>query len=36
LGAPTGSGKTVCAILAILKVFKENPKEKVIFVTPYD
>jgi len=29
LGAPTGSGKTVAAELAIFRVFKQYPKAKV-------
>jgi activating signal cointegrator complex subunit 3 len=29
LGAPTGSGKTVAAELAIFRVFREYPKHKV-------
>ena len=29
LGAPTGSGKTVAAELAIFRVFREQPKCKV-------
>lgn len=29
LGAPTGSGKTVAAELAIFRVFNEYPKQKV-------
>lgn len=34
VGAPTGSGKTVVAELAILRVFKNNPSSKVIYVAP--
>lgn len=35
IGAPTGSGKTIMAELALLRVFKENPKGKVVYVGPY-
>ena len=34
IGAPTGSGKTIMAELAMLRVFKNTPKSKVIFVAP--
>ena len=34
LGAPTGSGKTIVAELAMLRVFKEYPKGKVVFIAP--
>jgi len=33
-GAPTGSGKTVVAELAILRCFNENPNNKVIYIAP--
>lgn len=29
LGAPTGSGKTIVAEIAFLRVFKQNPEAKV-------
>ena len=31
LGAPTGSGKTIAAELAIFRVFRDYPKDKVDF-----
>lgn len=34
LGAPTGSGKTICAEFAILKQFNVNPDAKIVYVTP--
>eukprot|EP00743_Colponemidia_sp_Colp-15_P009223 GILK01010071.1.p1 GENE.GILK01010071.1~~GILK01010071.1.p1 ORF type:complete len:1391 (-),score=337.99 GILK01010071.1:97-4269(-) len=34
LGAPTGSGKTIVAELAMLRVFNEKPDAKVIYVAP--
>jgi activating signal cointegrator complex subunit 3 len=34
IGAPTGSGKTIMAELAILRVFKNNPGKKVIYIAP--
>eukprot|EP00741_Cyanophora_paradoxa_P020260 tig00021238_g19554.t1 len=34
LGAPTGSGKTVVAELAMLRVFREHPGRKVIYIGP--
>ena len=34
LGAPTGSGKTIVAELAMLRVFKEYPGKKVVFIAP--
>lgn len=36
LGAPTGSGKTLCAIIAILRCIREYPKMKVVYVCPFD
>ena len=34
--APTGSGKTICAEFAILKLFSDVPKAaKAVYVTPY-
>lgn len=30
LGSPTGSGKTICAEFAMLKVFRDQPNAKVI------
>lgn len=34
LGAPTGSGKTISAELAILHAFAEHPGEKVVYIAP--
>ena len=34
IGAPTGSGKTVCAEFAILRMFSSNPDVKCVYVTP--
>lgn len=34
LGSPTGSGKTIVAELAMLRVFENNPKGKIIYIAP--
>ena len=34
LGAPTGSGKTVAAELAMFRVFREQPKAKCVYIAP--
>lgn len=34
LGAPTGSGKTICAEFALLRAFSENPSARCVYVTP--
>jgi len=34
IGAPTGSGKTICAEFAILHMLSQNPDSKCVFVTP--
>ncbi|KAK9846320.1 hypothetical protein WJX81_001437 [Elliptochloris bilobata] len=34
LGAPTGSGKTISAELAILRMFRAHPGMKVIYIAP--
>ncbi|XP_033120994.1 activating signal cointegrator 1 complex subunit 3-like isoform X2 [Anneissia japonica] len=34
LGAPTGSGKTVAAEMAMFRVFNEYPKTKVVYIAP--
>eukprot|EP00118_Oscarella_pearsei_P003355 m.13994 g.13994 ORF g.13994 m.13994 type:complete len:2136 (+) comp25397_c0_seq1:78-6485(+) len=34
IGAPTGSGKTVCAELAILRLLSETPDGRCVFITP--
>jgi activating signal cointegrator complex subunit 3 len=35
IGAPTGSGKTIMAELAILRIFNTTKNEKVIYIAPY-
>ena len=34
IGAPTGSGKTLCAELAIMRLFNEMPEGRCVYVTP--
>ncbi|EFA86469.1 DEAD/DEAH box helicase [Heterostelium album PN500] len=34
LGSPTGSGKTICAELAMFKVFRDEPSMKVVYIAP--
>ena len=34
IGAPTGSGKTIMSELAMLRVFKNTPEKKVIYIAP--
>lgn len=34
VGAPTGSGKTICAEFAIMRLFNSNPEGKCVYVTP--
>ena len=34
MGAPTGSGKTISAELAMLRVFRAHPGMKVIYIAP--
>lgn len=34
LGAPTGSGKTIAAEIAIFRVFKKYPEGKVVYIAP--
>ena len=34
IGAPTGSGKTIMSEMAMLRVFKQTPKSKIIYVAP--
>ena len=34
LGAPTGSGKTIAAEIAMFKVFRDHPKGKVVYIAP--
>lgn len=34
LGAPTGSGKTIVAEIAMFRVFKQYPKQKIVYIAP--
>mmetsp|Transcript_17324 Transcript_17324/g.12388 ORF Transcript_17324/g.12388 Transcript_17324/m.12388 type:complete len:92 (-) Transcript_17324:336-611(-) len=34
IGAPTGSGKTIMSELAMLRVFKNAPQQKIIYIAP--
>jgi pre-mRNA-splicing helicase BRR2 len=34
VGAPTGSGKTICAEFAMLRLFKTDPDARVVYVAP--
>ncbi|KAL8269770.1 hypothetical protein Esti_006299 [Eimeria stiedai] len=34
LGAPTGSGKTIVAELTMLRLFRMQPKQKVVYIAP--
>lgn len=34
LGAPTGSGKTIAAEIAIFRIFKHFPKGKIVYIAP--
>lgn len=34
IGAPTGSGKTLCAELAIMRLFNEMPEGRSVYMTP--
>ncbi|EGG24784.1 DEAD/DEAH box helicase [Cavenderia fasciculata] len=34
LGSPTGSGKTICAELAMFKVFRDEPHMKIVYIAP--
>ncbi|RWS17895.1 Activating signal cointegrator 1 complex subunit 3-like protein [Dinothrombium tinctorium] len=34
LGAPTGSGKTVCAEIAMFRVFQNYPNSKIVYIAP--
>ncbi|KFM69174.1 U5 small nuclear ribonucleoprotein helicase, partial [Stegodyphus mimosarum] len=34
VGAPTGSGKTICAEFAILRLLSQNPDGRCVYVTP--
>lgn len=35
IGAPTGSGKTIMAELAIFRLFRVDPSKKVVYIAPY-
>lgn len=34
VGAPTGSGKTIIAELAVLRMFKQFPEQKIVYIAP--
>lgn len=34
LGAPTGSGKTISAELTMMRLFRQHPDMKVIYIAP--
>ena len=34
IGAPTGSGKTIMAELAMLRIFRDHPNKKVLYIAP--
>ncbi|XP_061404387.1 U5 small nuclear ribonucleoprotein 200 kDa helicase [Lethenteron reissneri] len=36
IGAPAGSGKTICAEFAILRLFMHNPEGRCVYVTPLE
>ena len=36
IGAPNGSGKGVCAELALFRHFENNPQNKAVYCTPLD
>ena len=36
LGAPTGSGKSVCTILSMLRSIKTDPNSKIVYIGPLD
>lgn len=36
VGAPTGSGKTVCAEFALLRLWQQNPKARCVYVAPFE
>ncbi|KAK3589739.1 hypothetical protein CHS0354_021060 [Potamilus streckersoni] len=36
VGAPSGSGKTICAEFAVLRMFTHNPEGRCVFVTPLE
>jgi replicative superfamily II helicase len=36
LGSASGSGKQACALLAILRIIKEHPSKKVVYIAPLE
>lgn len=36
IGAPTGSGKSVCAEFALLRCWTQNPRARVVYIAPFD
>ena len=34
VGAPTGSGKTIVAEFAVLRMLAQNPEARCVYVTP--
>ncbi|KAI8793415.1 U5 small nuclear ribonucleoprotein 200 kDa helicase [Biomphalaria glabrata] len=36
VGAPTGSGKTICGEFAVLRMFSQNPEGRCVYVAPLD
>ncbi|CAD6196952.1 unnamed protein product, partial [Caenorhabditis auriculariae] len=34
IGAPTGSGKTLCAELAMFRLIQQHPKKKIVYIAP--
>ena len=36
IGAPTGSGKTICAEFALLRMFSQNQDGRCVYVTPLE
>lgn len=36
LGAPTGSGKTICAEFGIMRMFTQNPDSRCVYIAPLD
>ncbi|BFY98347.1 hypothetical protein BsWGS_01387 [Bradybaena similaris] len=36
IGAPTGSGKTICTEFAVLRMFSQNPEGRCVFIAPLD
>ena len=36
IGAPTGSGKTICAEFAVLRMLTLNPEGRCVFISPLE